>query len=378
MTGRDLDQVVLRRARRGDAEAENQLLRKQLEEFKQGALHNAEVLQRFNEREVALLSADGLPTLLNTITGTLRRSFQVDELSVVIVDAEYDIRDLLEHAGARAEAYPDVRFVEDIAELSPVYNRLTGPALGPWVPYEHGRIFTRPDLRSVALLPMERRRMLIGSLNLGSCEGDRFTRAQATDFLGRMATIAAVCLENAVNHERLVLSGLTDALTGLYNRRYLTRRLEEELARAQRYAQPLSCLFADVDHFKRINDTYGHAAGDEVLRELAARVRCHLRSSDVAVRYGGEEFALLLPQTAAREAARIAERIRATVREEPVPTRAGPIPVTVSIGVAQARPELGQRRETVGTALLAAADAALYQAKDKGRDCVVLDRAGGA
>jgi diguanylate cyclase (GGDEF)-like protein len=174
-----------------------------------------------------------------------------------------------------------------------------------------------------------------------------------------------------------VLSGLTDALTGLYNRRYLTRRLEEELARAQRYAQPLSCLFVDVDHFKRVNDTFGHAAGDEVLRELAARLRCHLRSSDIAVRYGGEEFALLLPQTAAREAARIAERICANVRSESVATRAGPTPVTVSIGVAQARPELGQRREAVGAALLAAADAALYQAKEKGRDCVVLDRAGG-
>ncbi len=236
MSVRDVDETVLRRARRGDVEAENRLLRQQLEEIKQGAMHNVEVLQRFNEREVALLSADGLPTLLNTLTGTLRRSFQIDELSVVIVDAEYDIRDLLEHAGARAETYPEVRFVEDIAELSPVYNRLTGPALGPWVPYEHARIFKRQDLRSVALLPMERRRMLIGSLNFGSCEADRFTRAQATDFLGRMATIAAVCLENAVNHERLVLSGLTDALTGLYNRRYLTRRLEEELARAQRYA----------------------------------------------------------------------------------------------------------------------------------------------
>jgi diguanylate cyclase (GGDEF)-like protein len=376
MIDRDFLQPPTRRIRLADLESENRALREKLAAFKRDAQHNQEIAQNFHERELALLTADSLPTLLNTLTDGLRRSFRVDELSVVIVDAEYDIRQLLVHAGSRIESYPEVRFVEDIGELSPIYNRLTGPLLGPWVPYEHGGIFTRTDLRSVALLPMERRGMLTGSLNFGSRDPDRFTRAHASDFLSRMANVGAVCLENAVNRERLVLSGLTDALTELYNRRYLTRRLEEEVARAQRYAQPLSCLFADVDHFKRINDTYGHAAGDEVLRELAARLRGHLRPSDVAVRFGGEEFALLLPQTALREAGRIAERIRCMVNSEPVRTRAGLVPVTVSIGVAQARPAIGQRRDAVGNALLAAADAALYQAKEQGRDCVVLDRGG--
>ena len=376
MIDRDFLPPPTRRIRLADLEGENRALREQLAAFKRDAQHNQEILQSFHERELALLSADSLPTLLNTLTDGLRRSFRVDELSVVIVDAEYDIRQLLVHAGSRVESYPEVRFVEDIGELSPIYNRLTGPLLGPWVPYEHSGLFTRTDLRSVALLPMERRGMLTGSLNFGSRDAERFTRAHASDFLSRMANVGAVCLENAVNRERLVLSGLTDALTELYNRRYLTRRLEEEVARAQRYAHPLSCLFADVDHFKRINDTYGHAAGDEVLRELAARLRGHLRPSDVAVRFGGEEFALLLPQTALREAGRIAERIRGMVNGEPVRTRAGLIPVTVSIGVAQARPAIGQRRDAVGNALLAAADAALYQAKEQGRDCVVLDRGG--
>jgi diguanylate cyclase (GGDEF)-like protein len=376
MIDRDFPQAPPRRMRLAELEAENRRLREQLEELKRGALYNEEVSQRFNKRELELLAADSLPSLLGTLTDGLERSFQVDELGVVIVDPDYDIRRLITHTRLGAEDGSRVRFVEDIRELSPVYRRLTGPWLGPWVPYEHGELFARSDLRSVALLPMERGGRLIGSLNLGSRDPERFTRSHASDFLARLTTIAAVCLENAANRERLVLSSLTDALTGLYNRRYLTRRLEEEIARAQRYAQPLSCLFIDVDHFKRINDTYGHAAGDEVLRELGGRLRGHLRPSDVAVRFGGEEFALLLPQTAAREAVRIAERMRTMVSAEPVRTRGGQIPVTVSIGVAQARPELGQRRETVGSALLAAADAALYQAKEKGRDCVVLDRGG--
>ena len=376
MIDRDFTRPPARRVRLADLEAENRRLREQLEEFKRGALHNEEVSQRFHRRELELLAADSLPTLLNTLTDGLERSFQVDELNVVIVDPDYDIRGLMTHAKVGTEGHPRVHFVEDIREHSPVYRRLTGPWLGPWVSYEHGTLFSRSDLRSVALLPMERQGRLIGSLNLGSRDPERFTRSHATDFLARMATIASVCLENAANRERLFLSSLTDALTGLYNRRYLTRRLEEEIARAQRYAQPLSCLFIDVDHFKRINDTYGHAAGDEVLRDLAGRLRSHLRPSDVAVRFGGEEFALLLPQIAAREAMRIAERMRVMVNGAPVRTRAGMIPVTVSIGVAQARPELGERRETVGNALLAAADAALYRAKEKGRDCVVLDRGG--
>lgn len=371
------DHIELPRGRRGDLEAENRLLREQLGAFKRDALHNEEVARRFNERELLLLRADALPNLLDAFTDKLRRSFHIDELGVVIVDADQDIRGLLAQARAGTATYPGVQFVEDAAALSPIYNRLRTPWLGPWVSYEHAPLFARSDLRSVALLPMERSGKLIGSLNLGSRAADRFTRTHASDFLSRMATVGAVCLENAANRERLVLTGLTDALTGLYNRRYLTRRLEEELARAQRHAQSLSCLFVDVDHFKRVNDTYGHTAGDEVLRELAARLRCDLRPCDVAVRYGGEEFALLLPQTAAREAARIAERIRAMIHGEPVPTRAGPVPVTVSIGVAQARPDLGQRREVVGSALIAAADAALYLAKERGRNCVMLDRANG-
>jgi diguanylate cyclase (GGDEF)-like protein len=368
------DAFTPRLTRRRDLEMENARLREQLQKLTQDAAHNDEVLRRLHDRELTLLAADSLPTLLGTLTEGLRRSFRVDELTVVIADPDYDIRELLAHAGSHAEAYPGVRFVEFPEESSPVFNRLTGPWLGPWVAHDHASLFSRTDLRSVALLPMERRGRLMGSLNFGSCDPARFTRSHASDFLGRMANVGAVCLENAINRERVALSSLTDALTGLYNRRYLTRRLDEELARAQRYAQPVSCLFVDIDHFKRINDTYGHAAGDEVLREIAARLRCHLRTSDVPVRFGGEEFALLLPQTAAREAQRLAERIRVTVGAEPVATRAGRIPVTASIGVAQARPEMGQRREAVGNALLSAADAALYLAKERGRDCVVLDR----
>ena len=159
-------------------------------------------------------------------------------------------------------------------------------------------------------------------------------------------------------------------MTELHNRRYLDRRLQEELSRASRYRQPLSCLFIDADHFKRINDNYGHQAGDSVLRELANRIRSQLRASDVATRYGGEEFALLLPQTSLNEALLLAERIRMEVAQTPVYLENGEeLPLTVSIGVSETLPMLGKsRHKEVGEHLLASADQALYQAKANGRN----------
>jgi diguanylate cyclase (GGDEF)-like protein len=210
----------------------------------------------------------------------------------------------------------------------------------------------------------------VGSLNLGSRDSERFTRQHATDFLARLGKIAGICLENTVNRERLLISGLTDPLTELHNRRYLDRRLNEELSRASRYHQPLSCLFIDADHFKRINDNHGHQAGDSVLKELANRIRSQLRASDVATRYGGEEFALLLPQTHLNEALLLAERIRQEVAQTPIYLDNGlQLSLTVSIGVSETLPMLGKsRHREVGENLLASADQALYQAKANGRN----------
>jgi len=228
-------------------------------------------------------------------------------------------------------------------------------------------------LHSVAVLPLVRQGCLFGSLNLASGDGSRYTRHHATDFHGRLASVAAVCLENAINRERLLLSGLTDILTGWHNRRYLQRRLPEEVARAGRYRQPLSALLLDVDHFKRVNDSYGHPAGDQVLRDVASRVKHVLRTSDVAVRYGGEEFAVLLPQTALDDAARMAERIRHTVATGPFPIKEGnELDVTVSIGVAEVRPGvMATDMAVLGEQLLSWADGALYRAKSEGRNRVM-------
>ena len=161
---------------------------------------------------------------------------------------------------------------------------------------------------------------------------------------------------------------VTDELTGMYNRRYFFERLEEYLRAARRHRLPLSVMMIDIDHFKRVNDTYGHPAGDRVLRTIADLIRSGLRASDISARYGGEEFVILLPYTDEAEATRLAHRLLNTVAGHPFPLPPEAGPVTISIGLSQ----LDVEHPLSGEALIARADGALYQAKRDGRNQVAV------
>jgi diguanylate cyclase (GGDEF)-like protein len=242
-------------------------------------------------------------------------------------------------------------------------------------PARHGMAFPQPPrgLASIALVPLLRNKRLIGSLNLGSRDPGRFTPLLGTDFVEHMGSIIAICLENVISNEMLKYIGLTDALTGVYNRRYMDRRLIEEIGRARRQSYRVSCVYIDVDHFKQVNDTHGHQAGDDVLREVAARIKAELRMSDVMGRFGGEEFVALLIDADLDSACMVAQRIRASVAAQPFMLAEGQaLPVTVSVGVATLDDfEREHAIEEVASALLARADQALYQAKQNGRNQVV-------
>jgi two-component system cell cycle response regulator len=159
------------------------------------------------------------------------------------------------------------------------------------------------------------------------------------------------------------------------NRRYVERRLHEEIGRVTRQGYALSCLYIDIDHFKKINDTIGHQGGDEVLREVASRIKAELRLSDALGRYGGEEFLALLIDAESRDAAIVAERIRASVAEQTFATTADEnLAVSVSIGVATLiSPDRNATIESIAQQLIAQGDRALYQAKHNGRNQVVCD-----
>lgn len=166
--------------------------------------------------------------------------------------------------------------------------------------------------------------------------------------------------------EKLREQATRDSLTRLWNRAAILGILQRELDRAQRGGTMLSIIMADLDHFKRINDTYGHLAGDVVLREAARRMRTAMRPYDEIGRYGGEEFLLVLPDCDTSGAVTLAERLRVAVRGEGMVLAEGVVPITLSLGVATS--DTAQDLET----FLAAADVALYRAKDSGRNRIEL------
>ena len=188
-----------------------------------------------------------------------------------------------------------------------------------------------------------------------------------------LAAVAAVCLDNAISHERLKEDGLTDALTGLANRRFFERRLDEEVKRWMRHSKELSCIMADIDHFKQINDTYGHQYGDYVLQEVAKSLGCELRASDVLARYGGEEFVLLFPETSIKKAAEVADRLRQRVSELRFEKIADSnLEVTVSMGLADLDAEIKLSHDEACVWLVRQTDMALYRAKHAGRNRVIV------
>jgi diguanylate cyclase (GGDEF)-like protein len=191
--------------------------------------------------------------------------------------------------------------------------------------------------------------------------------------LESLVVLASLAFENAKLYREAQELAVTDGLTRLLLRRSVLERIDQELKRGAEQGTPTSLVMMDIDHFKSVNDTYGHPAGDAVLRDVSAIVRRSVRDVDVCGRYGGEEFAVLLPQTDAKGALLVAERIREAVRARPFELRGEQRKVTVSLGVATA-PQQGTDTRT----LIEAADEALYASKQNGRDRVTLSSAGGA
>jgi diguanylate cyclase (GGDEF)-like protein len=337
---------------------------------------NHDKMRRSQQRELRLLQAEDMQSLFRELVTGLRASYELEYVSLLLCDPDHDIPHLLL---AGAEVIPDIEgllFVESMTGLAPQYIALQEPWLGPYAACDHQLVFPcASNLASVAMIPLLHRHKLIGSLNFGSSSAQRFTRQHATDFLAHLGVISSYCVENVVNRARLMRSGFTDVLTGWHNRRYLLVRLAEELARASRERSNLVCLMLDIDHFKKVNDQFGHAAGDAVLRELAQRIESQVRRSDVAARMGGEEFVVLLPGTGTKDGIRLAERIRRAISGTPVVLPdAAQLSVTASIGIAGATPSArGGDLKTLGDSLLARADVALYRAKSEGRDRVAVD-----
>jgi two-component system cell cycle response regulator len=355
--------------------AENASLRERMAYLMEQAERNHDIMCRHQAFDLEIVGASTFPDLIGTIFRTLPVISELDSVTLSLIDEDADIHTVMRQLGVDFDAFPNLVFVDGAPQLGfaepPLRPR---PILGPFHGPRHTPSFPQGPhgLASVALVPLLRNRRLIGSLNLGSFDPTRFTGQMGTDFIEHMASIIAICLENVISNEMLKYIGLTDSLTGVYNRRYIDRRLLEEIARARRQAYRISCMYIDIDHFKKVNDTIGHQGGDEVLREVAARIGAELRLSDALGRFGGEEFVVLLIDAELDSALMVAERIRASVAGTPFAlSNGGELAVTVSIGVSVLNDYAHDSAiESVAQQLIASADGALYYAKEHGRNQV--------
>ena len=308
-----------------------------------------------------LLASATLSELFERITTELKRLVPFDAVTIYRVD---ELAELL------TPVHTVDRWADEIMESpSALGEGVTGwvaqrgEAVNLAEAHNDPRIAVVPgtpedEHEALACVPLIVRDATIGTLNVYRLGDDVAFSDHEFELICRFADLAALAIDNAQNRERLVEEAHTDWLTGLHNHRYYHERLRVELERAHRHNRPLSLIVFDLDDFKLLNDAHGHQEGDLVLRRVAAAAGEDLRASDVACRIGGEEFALLLPETGKRAARAAADRLCARVRALPGHRR-----ITVSCGVASFPGDA-----TTVADLHAAADAALYLAKDRGKD----------
>lgn len=201
---------------------------------------------------------------------------------------------------------------------------------------------------------------LHGLIIIGRKFSDEDYTSEEITYLGRFMKFASVGIQNNIHHK----SSITDVKTGLFNHSFFSERLEEELARVRRHHAQFTLFMADIDHFKQINDTHGHLVGDEVLRTISNIISALTRREDVASRFGGEEFAIMLTQVTKETAWKIAERIRQTIEEANISSDSKSIKVTISLGIRHVCPYTCAPSETI----IRQADEALYNAKRHGRN----------
>lgn len=348
-------------------------LRQQLDTLLAEARKNEEKLQRFAQFEQQLMATRALSQLVNIMLCDFRQSFDLDEVCLLLLDETREWARVLSVEQATALREQGLQLVAQESQLTPIYQHSLKPRLGNFQSVLHGNLFTHPQLASVALLPLVRQGKLMGSLHLGSRDLSRFSASSGTYFLERLAAFLVMCLENSLYFDKLEQFGLTDALTQVNNRRYFDARLKEAVNHALRHQHPLAAMMFDLDHFKRVNDQWGHQIGDAVLQQAAQVIQKVLRGSDSFARYGGEEFVALLPGADDVIAGEIAQRILQAIADHAFHVGLEqPLSLTISIGVAGiALHNVGAEESTIAKLLINDADTALYQAKADGRNCVV-------
>ncbi|HZD58023.1 MAG TPA: GAF domain-containing protein [Anaerolineales bacterium] len=331
----------------------------------------ASQLDALNEATGALLTTIDLESLLNQILASARHAIpKAEKGTLLLVDeisGNLEIKAVAGYADPRMRlsGLPEERgyVIKAVQEKKAILvsNLDDYPEM-----YYRGEIEELLAIKSAIVAPMKFKQRVLGALSLNASEPEIFGQADL-DLLASFAATATAAIRNAQLHAEVQRLAITDSLTNLYNRRGLFELGQRELDRLRRFERPLAAIMLDIDYFKKINDTYSHAIGDQVLQALATRCIQYLRDTDILGRYGGEEFAILLPETDEKSACQVAERLRENMTQSPIQTDRGPISITISLGVTMAS------GETKNLAiLLDRADTAMYAAKQAGRNQVAI------
>lgn len=336
---------------------------------------NQQIQARFHDYEFQLLACRRLSELLDRVLQGAPGHFDLAGVSLALYDPDYGFASLSEHLDignfdGRLQLQHTMEFFHELlqgkerVQLGEL-DQSTASTLFPGV----------TGIGSAALLPLMRQNDLMGSLHFASVSSERYRADKGVSFMWHLASVVAICLENCLALEQLQRQGQEDTLTQVRNRRCFDEEFGKELERAERQQEPLSCLFADIDYFKNINDAYGHQVGDRCLRQVAQQISRELRKTDLLARYGGEEFVALLPCCPEDVAASTAERVRLAVSNRPLllPDNES-IPLTISVGLSSWQPSDHRARNLnqLGEKLLKRADEAMYQAKQSGRNRVCV------
>jgi diguanylate cyclase (GGDEF)-like protein len=321
---------------------------------------NEEIARKFFEIEVSILSILDFEGLFARLLSEIREKFGIPCVWISLIDKS-EISDLIQTLPVSKDLKERLNLI-DRKTFQRLTDNKTTPLLlnGDLHPFHpmlpKGQL---NFIRSLALSPISLHGQIIGSLNQADFSPLRYRPGMDTQLLEQLAVKVSICLSNVIAHERLKWLAVRDPLTGLLNRRVLETVLSREFKRAQRYKNPLSLAFIDMDDFKLINDRYGHECGDALLKYVAGQLVEITRDSDVIARYGGDEFVIILPGTPVQEASKLLVRLQQHFRNKPMRYGERGITVSISFGVAS----MEDLNATDPESLLREADAMLYNIK---------------
>lgn len=356
----------------GPADKENRELRRTMHLMTSKVERNEAILKSFFEMEIRLLDCSRLDQLLDLILVEFKEYFRLSAVHLILLDPEGAARDLLEDY-TPPEPGHTLRFVNNQRLLNSIFPTPQLRAGELSAPIKKLAFPSSPFVLSSALLPLVRQNCLIGSLHLGSNDPGRYSEKFDYDYIGHLASVIGVCLENCINQQNLKRLSIIDMLTKVHNRRAFDQEIIKELSRSARSGKNLSCLFIDLDYFKLVNDNYGHQIGDKVLSGIGKLLKSSLRKTDFIARYGGEEFAILLPDCNGEQASQIANTIREKILRMVINSPDGePFRISASIGVSScdASQHDHSNIDKLAHQLLKSADIAVYNAKQTGRNRV--------